>query len=241
LLNNLNITEFFKDTIIPPICSVCGKICTEILCHDCNSRIKFLDETVCQHCGRPLVDKNNLGIRICLLCKNENYNFYKLRSFSLYKEPIVNLIQKFKYKKYYFLSKLLAGFLKKGYERFFSSEKIEYLDTVPNYTATGQYDKYHKSHMQILAEDLSKIIGIPFLNNIIKIRDTSKQQKLDYHQRKINLKDAFKLRNCLISYGKNLLLIDDVWTTGSTLNEISSILKKSKANKIFLLTLARGA
>jgi len=95
--------------------------------------------------------------------------------------------------------------------------------------------------MQILAEDLSKITRIPFLNNIIKIRDTLKQQKLDYYRRKINLTDAFKVRNCLFSYDKNILLIDDVWTTGSTLNEISSILKKSKANKIYLLTLARGA
>ena len=241
MLNNLNITEFLKDAIIPPICSVCGKICAEFLCQDCNSRIKFIDETVCRYCGRLLVDKNNLGIKICTLCKNENYSFYRLRSFSLYKEPIVNLIQKFKYKKYYFLSKLLAGFLKKAYERHFSSEKIDYIDTVPNYIADGQYGKYYKNHMQILAEDLSKIIRIPFLNNIIKIRDTSKQQKLDYYLRKINLDNAFKVRNCLLSYGKNLLLIDDVWTTGSTLNEISSILKKSKANKIYLLTLARGA
>ena len=241
MLNNLNITEFLKDTIIPPICSVCGKICAEFLCQDCNSRIKFLDETVCQYCGRLITFKNNPGIKICTLCKNENYSFYRLRSFSLYKEPIVNLIQKFKYKKYYFLSKLLAGFLKKAYEKHFSSEKIDYIDTVPNYAADWQCRKYYKSHMQILAEDLSKIIRIPFLNNIIKIRDTSKQQKLDYYLRKINLNDAFKVRNCLLSYDKNLLLIDDVWTTGSTLNEISSILKKSKANKIYLLTLARGA
>lgn len=241
MLNNLNITEFLKDTIIPPICSVCGKICAEFLCQDCNSRIKFLDETVCQYCGRLITSKNNLGIKICTLCKNENYSFYRLRSFSLYKEPIVNLIQKFKYKKYYFLSKLLAGFLKKAYEKHFSSEKIDYIDTVPNYTVDGQCSKYYKSHMQILAEDLSKIIRIPFLDNIIKIRDTSKQQKLDYYLRKINLADAFKVRDCLLSYDKNLLLIDDVWTTGSTLNEISSILKKAKANKIYLLTLARGA
>jgi ComF family protein len=241
LLNNLNITEFLKDAIIPPICSVCGKICAEFLCQDCKSRIKFLNETVCQYCGRLLIDKNNLGIKICTLCKNENYNFYRLRSFSLYKEPIVSLIQKFKYKKYYFLSKLLAEFLKKAYEKHFSSEKIDYIDTVPNYTADGQYGQYYKNHMQILAEDLSKIIRIPFLNNIVKIRDTSKQQKLDYYQRKINLNDAFKVRNCLLSFDKNLLLIDDVWTTGSTLNEISSILKKSKANKIYLLTVARGA
>ena len=241
MLNNLNITEFLKDTIIPPICSVCGKICAEFLCQDCNSRIKFLDETVCRYCGKLFIDKNNLGIKICTLCKNENYSFYRLRSFSLYKEPIVNLIQKFKYKKYYFLSKLLAGFLKKAYEKHFNSEKIDYIDTVPNYAADRQCSKYCKSHMQILAEDLSKIIRIPFLDNIIKIRDTSKQQKLDYYLRKINLNDAFKVRNCLLSYGKNVLLIDDVWTTGSTLNEISSILKKSKANKIYLLTLARGA
>jgi ComF family protein len=241
LLNNLNITEFLKDIIFPPICPVCGRICAESLCQDCSSRIKFLDENVCQQCGRLFTFKNNQDMRVCTLCKNENYSFYRLRSFSLYKGPIVNLIQKFKYKRYYSLSKLLAGFLKKAYEKYFKNEKIDYIDTVPNYYDGRQYNKYYGSHMQVLAEDFSKIIGIPFLNNIIRTRDTSKQQKLDYHMRKMNLKDAFKTRNCLFSYDKNLLLIDDVWTTGSTLNEISSILKKSKANKIYLLTLARGA
>lgn len=154
---------------------------------------------------------------------------------------MVSLIQKFKYKKYYFLSKLLAGFLKKAYEKHYGDERIDYIDTVPNFIAGGRYNGCSNSHMQILAEDLSGIIGIPFSNNVLKIRDTSRQQKLDYHQRRANLIDAFKIRNCLLSYNKNFLLIDDVWTTGSTLNEISSILKKSKADKIYLLTLARGA
>ncbi|MCL5069897.1 MAG: hypothetical protein M1308_03250 [Actinobacteria bacterium] len=139
------------------------------------------------------------------------------------------------------MGKLLAEFLKKAYEKHFSGEKIDFIDTVPNYAVGGQYSQYYKSHMQILAEELSKIIRIPFLNNIIKIRNTSKQQKLDYYLRKNNLNNAFKVRNCLLLCDKNILLIDDVWTTGSTLNEISSILKKSKANKIYLLTLARGA
>ena len=94
--------------------------------------------------------------------------------------------------------------------------------------------------MQVIAARLSNVLNIPFINNIIKIKKTSRQQKLNLFQRKSNLKEAFKVRDNLLVYGKNILLIDDVWTTGATLNEISSVLKKSGANKIYLLTIARG-
>ncbi len=77
------------------------------------------------------------------------------------------------------------------------------------------------------------------MDNMRRIRQTLKQRELDYFQRKSNIEEAFKVKDCLGISGKSLLLIDDVWTTGSTLSEVSRILKNSGALKVYLLTLAR--
>ena len=122
----------------------------------------------------------------------------------------------------------MAAFLKQTYIRNYRLEKIDYMDTVPG------------EHMESLCKSLSKLIRIPFADNILKIREILKQQGLDSVQRRSNIREAFKVKNCLQVQGKNLMLVDDVWTTGSTLNEIAGVLKRAGAEKIYLLTLARG-
>lgn len=165
---------------------------------------------------------------MCSFCKNEDFNFYRHRSFTIYEGEIKKIIKKYKYKKIYDLKEVIAGFLEKAYFRNYKYEKIDYMDTVPG------------EHMEMLCRSLSGLIKIPFAGNILSIKKIIKQQGLDYMQRKINIKEAFKVKNCMLSYGKNILLVDDVWTTGSTLVEISGILKRAGADRIYLLTIARG-
>ena len=129
---------------------------------------------------------------------------------------------------------MICRFLRDAYVAYYSDEKIDYVDTVPVF-GSNVYD-----HMKVVAVKLSMMLNIPFADNLLKTRRTDRQQELDKTSRKINLRDAFKVKNCLKIKDKNIMLIDDVWTTGSTLNEISMILKKSNADKIYLLTLARA-
>ncbi|MHB1348041.1 MAG: ComF family protein, partial [Candidatus Humimicrobiaceae bacterium] len=75
--------------------------------------------------------------------------------------------------------------------------------------------------------------------NILKIKKTSKQQNLGEYERKVNLEGVFKAADMLRVYKKNILLVDDVWTTGNTLNQITKALKNCGAQKIYLLTIAR--
>jgi len=260
----LNLFELVKDILLPPLCVVCGKINPDYLCSECDLKIKIFGGAVCDRCGKPLnMDESgefNHGFKFCSLCNNENYYFYKARSYCIYEGAAAKIIHKYKYKGYEYISKILAQFLEKAYKNYYSNEEIDFIDTVPDYSGTYHSLRYFSvnryqsdtsisgsmirnnaagNHMQTLALLFSKFTGIPFSNNIIKIKETPKQQKLDRNSRKVNLYEAFKVKNCFLVYGKNFLIIDDVWTTGSTLNEISSILKKSGANKIFLLTLAR--
>jgi ComF family protein len=253
---NFNISGFLKDIILPPVCVLCGRLSQSPLCGSCNCRISFLGSNVCSRCGKPLddlppvtgkkfcaFDKKLTSVNICNLCKIEEYHFYAARSFSLYKGTIAELISLFKYRKYYYLDATLAGFLKHAYEVYYKNEKIDYIDTVPDYnmTAKSAASCHELNHMQVLAHSFAQKTKLQFADNILKIRKTQRQQLLGRDQRITNLEGVFKVRDCLKAAGKNILLVDDVFTTGSTLNEISVTLKNAGAKRIYLLTLARGA
>ena len=137
------------------------------------------------------------------------------------------IIRKFKYKKVYELKDILTRFLSDLYCKYFSEKDINYIDTVPG------------EHTDLLAGCFSKKHGIPFLANIVRTRNTERQGGLGLAERKVNVLDCFKLRNCLSYIKKTVLVIDDVWTTGSTLKEICRVIKSGGAKEIYLLTLAR--
>lgn len=224
---NRNLIDIFKDIIVPPLCVVCGKIGPELLCRKCISKIKEIGDKICKYCGRPLsrISPDDKG---CNFCGNEDFNFYKHRSFTTYKGEIKRIVRKYKYNRIYDLKEVITLFLKQTYVRNYENEKIDYINTVPG------------EHMELLCRSLSKLIKIPFADNILRVKKVIKQQGLDFMQRKTNIKEAFKVKNCLLCSGKNLLLVDDVWTTGSTLGEIAGVLKRAGADRIYLLTLARG-
>jgi len=185
--------------------------------------------------------KNMAG---CPVCRESQYSFFRLRSFGLYSGILKKLIIKFKYRKIYTLAPVLTGFLKKAYMENYSSEKIDYVDTVPDFTdpraLPAGFAHQTDNHMQILVKMFSKETGILYGDNIIKIKKTLKQHNLGLYERKVNLEGVFKAASSLKADNKNILLIDDVWTTGNTLNGISQALKKCGAKNIYLLTIARA-
>jgi len=229
-----SITDFLKDLTIPPMCAVCGKISSDYLCRQCSAEIISLRNIQsCRYCGKPLsghsYDNDGRKDSICSFCRDKEYDFTAHRSFALYAGNMKKIIKKFKYKKIYELKDMLVEFISGVYRENFSDQHIDYVDTVPG------------KHTEILTESFTKRHGIPFKQNIVKIRKTHRQGGLGLKERKINILNCFKLKDCLAYRDKNILIIDDVWTSGSTLMEICRILRSGGPRKIFLLTLARGA
>lgn len=238
------------------------------LCASCKEKINKINGLICNNCGLPILEKNDSSailkdrnkedddkinnVYLCSYCKNMNFNFYKLRSYGIYEGVLKRVITLFKYDKIYSLADDCVGFFKQAFDEYYYNEKIDFIETVPDYLEENEpsnsyqcniifYNNFSEAnHMQIIAYKLSNLTRIPYSNSILKVLKTCKQQKLNKSERIINLVNAFKVRNPFIFHNKNILLIDDVWTTGSTLCEISKVLKYNGANKIYLLTLARG-
>jgi ComF family protein len=108
---------------------------------------------------------------------------------------------------------------------------------VPLYTKRQKKRGYNQS--ELLSNELSKLIGISVShNNLIRIKDTITQTNLSFKERQKNLESAFEIKDKKEVKDKNILLIDDVLTTGATADNCAKILKKAKAKGVYVLTFA---
>ena len=185
---------------------------------------------ICEHCGRKTIQNETY----CLSCKENFINIDKARSSFCYEKPISFLIQKYKYSGKKYLADLFAHYL------FITLTEnmltADYIVFVPMTEKSLKQRGFN--HGQLLAEKLSEKTGIPCLDIIKKIKETPRQAKLTRGERLKNLKGCFRLTKRKIISGKNVLIVDDVLTTGSTSETIAKILKKANAKTVNLLTIA---
>lgn len=216
-------------------CMNCGKEIFDnysfCLCENCLKKIEMINSPICKICGES-VDQN----LYCEACYNKNYKFDKNISLCYYNDISANIIKQFKYanKKYYakYISKLLFNNIK-------LQNEINYITFVPatdkNYRERG----YNQS--EELAKEFSKLTDIPVLKLLGKNEGYKNQASLNQRDRVENLKNAFFVveGNKNLIKGKNILIIDDVFTTGTTLSRCAEILKKYKPNLVITLTFAK--
>lgn len=203
------------------------------MCENCYNTFPFIKTNFCNRCGLKF-EKDGGGI--CLNCKANNFNFDLARSVAHFDDRVANVIHKFKYARYKFLAEPLSYLL---YDTLLIQNwKIDLICYVPLFEAREKERGYNQSRE--LALNLSKLTDIKICHDIIRIRNTPTQTQLSRSKRQENVKDCFKLANPKQFNNLNILLIDDVFTSGSTTDEISKILKKAKANKVYVLTLAHA-
>lgn len=203
------------------------------MCEDCYNSLPFINNHHCNRCGLQF-EKDGSGI--CLNCKSTNFYFETARSPLTFDKAVVPLIHKFKYSRHKYLAEPLSYLM---HDKLLVQDwKIDLICYVPLYLKREQARGYNQSYE--LANQLSKLTQIPVFNDIVRLRDTPTQTQLSRKERQENVKGCFKVNNRKSINGLNILLIDDVFTSGSTSNEISKELKNCGANKIYILTIAHA-
>ena len=169
---------------------------------------------------------------------SKKYYFDKALSIFKYNKDIATVIHLFKFRNKFILSEFLASFLLEKINEF--NDKIDYIAPVPIHKKKLQIRGYNQT--VLLTNEFVKHGYTNIINDLlIKSVQTKAQSELNYSDRVKNLTKSFILNSKYIDTikGKNILIIDDVFTTGSTANECAKILKRFKANKVFVLTLAK--
>jgi competence protein ComFC len=229
-------------SIFLPTCKGCGNHLVfedeDILCEDCREKIaniRYHDSwlNTCQHCGRTLDHQYER----CGECILQSPPYRKHRSYSRYQDLLRHLILIYKYRG---IEKLKCLFVDYYIELFAEkiNEDFDYIVPVP--PDRGRKRKREFNPILEIAKILSRRLEIPLSSgNLIKIKQTLPQAGLTRAQRITNLDGAFKLKHPGKIKGKKLLLIDDVYTTGTTINKCAQLLIKQKAD-VVALTLARS-
>ena len=233
-----HIFDYILDTLFPPHikCIFCGAEISEKNEYDCCQRclktLPKIKDNYCQKCGAQECDD---FVGVCMSCKKSNFNFESARSVFKYCDNVSKTILQLKFGSGKYLIKPLSNFM---------SEYLKTLDWEYDFICfVPMHENGLKKRKFNQAEELAKFIGKnvnkPVINIFSKTKDTKNQAQLNSAQRKTNLKDAFKLnmKNCA---NKSFVIIDDVFTTGSTTNELAKLLKEKSAKNVYVLTLAHS-
>ena len=199
----------------------------------------FPNNIKCINCGKEIerekVFCKNCENKIKIINSREKINNLNIYSPFKYCDIIKNLILNFKYNNKKYLAYLLAKLLVKNY----NFKNIDFITFIPLNKNKLKIRGFNQA--KLLAKEISKITKIPLLSTLEKIVDTPSQTTKNYLERQENIKDSFIVKEESLPQikDKNLLIIDDVCTTGATLLEASHVLHQSGATTLSALTLAK--
>lgn len=201
-------------------------------CEQCLTSLPFITKS-CEKCGGQITESNT---GVCLSCKSSNYCFDSGRSVFVYSGRVVSLIHRLKYGSMAYIGKQLGNYLCEKFAEW--GIKPDYITSVPLHVKRLKQRKFNQS--KIMAEVISEKFEIPYCDFCDKIVDNQRQAELKFQERRENVRGVYALKHECIDFVKNksILLIDDVFTTGSTTNEVASVLKNAGADKVFVLTVA---
>ncbi len=235
------ILERFIDFLFPKTCVYCMKFIlsegtSNYLCEECYQKIKFIESPICQICGLP-VKPHKIYCDRCTKGKQKIY-YNVLRGILLFEEPIKECIHKLKYKGKDYIGKFLSEFFIQYLQNNSYLLDIDLIVPVPIHWTRKIQRGFNQS--ELLSEPVAKKFKIKYDNrNLFRRKRTKPQVKLNKEERLINISEAFAVRDPDFFSGKSVLIIDDVSTTGETINQCAKVLRQSGAKNIFGLTLAR--
>ncbi len=218
-------------------CNNCGRenfggesVGEKLFCPDCFAHLPFNRGNICAHCGRSAVD----SVDICNDCAGVEWEFEVARSIFSYSPPVDGLIRDLKYKNKRYLAEVFGVFLAEGFYKYFAGADV--ITFAPMTKKSLKTRKFNQA--QLLAAYLSHNVGVPCEDLLEKTVHTERQARLGRNDRLVNLKGTMRVRKDRSVFGKTVLFVDDVLTTGATAQTAAAALKKAGAEWVFVLTVA---
>jgi len=229
------------DVFYPRRCAGCGGVpggSGMHLCWDCLADSIYVKDPFCACCGDPVAGAVFHEFE-CSWCRRTHPEFALARSAVRYRGTIKNVLAAFKYGKQCNLAVDLGGLLVGCVQAYYSDIAFDGVAYVPLHPRKGRERSFNQA--RLLATDVARRLGLPILHRCLKrVRFTSTQTRLNAEERKQNVKGAFVAAMPEWTSGRRILLIDDVMTTGATVNEVARVLMQSGALSVHVATVARG-
>jgi ComF family protein len=232
----------FLDIIFPPRCHVCRCFLAEPtdihLCDSCREKVIIVRSPLCTICGVPFATENGID-HTCGHCLTTRRPFAGARAAARFEGPLQELIHRFKYGNKIHLSRPLGLLTATVLGDFHPAVSADCIVPVPLHRRRLRERGFNQS--QLIGRILAKSWEIPLsVHNLRRIRWTTPQTGLSAAERERNIRGAFAVVKPDRLEGKRLLLVDDVYTTGSTVTECAKTLRQSGAKEVYVVTVARS-
>lgn len=227
------------DIIYPRIdCVSCSRLLTKDaihgLCRSCSDFMPYIREPKCSICGKPLEGTEE---GLCPDCLRYSHHFDQALSVFELSITVQELIYRYKYGREFGLSRTLAHFMLQALKA--SKWELDMILPVPLHKNRLKHRGFNQA--ALLADYISYHSKIASMYKVlVRNTDTKTQTGLNRIQRAENLKNVFTVTNPDMVKNKNILLVDDVYTTGATADSCSLALKEAGASRIYVLTVATG-
>lgn len=205
------------------------------ICNSCKARIKYIEQPRCMRCGKPLANSEQ---EYCRDCGKKNFAYDQGQSLWLHQKEVARGIYQFKFHNKRIYAKIFAGEWTTRYDTQLRRWQVQEIIPIPLHPSKRRQRGYNQAGL--LAEELGRQTGL-LVNQkaVFRIRKTRPQKELDGFERVQNLKDAFGVSKSW-KPKKSVLLVDDIYTTGNTINRVAKLLKKAGAEKVYFLTISIG-
>jgi ComF family protein len=230
------------DAFYPRVCVYCesgGEGQGPFLCAPCRDSIVLIADPCCHRCGFPADISYDYPHKEfeCGLCRKGSFAFDRARSLGIYDSALKQLIHHFKYRKQPGAMKEIEPLIKAHFPR--PGESYEGFHVVPVPLHANKLLERGFDQSYLIAQSVAKQARLPFCDNLLtRIKPTESQTRKKKHERLENMRGAFRPAPAV--EGKDILLVDDVFTTGSTVNEAAKVFKKAGAGRVYVFTLARA-
>lgn len=219
----MKIINYLFWLLFPNRCPCCNKLIAreEKICVDCNKKIERI-KSLCVICG---CEKNECE------CDKRVFRFRKAAAPFKYGEYSKLAVYNFKFNGNIEIAEFLSDNMYNSICKYFTDIKFDCVECVPMHFFKKITNGYNQS--EILAKKLARKLNVPYTKNLVKIKNNNAQHKTKREKRVLNVKDVFY---CKTFSAKNVLLVDDIKTTGATLNECAKQLMLAGAENVYCIT-----
>ncbi len=230
------------ELLFPKRCPICGEIVLpkgKLFHAACLKKASFIREPFCINCGREIEEE---GGELCRTCKSSKFAFDSGRCTFNYRGETAKAIHVLKNFGTCEYAEFFAYAAVYRHRLFLDRIKPEAIVPVPLHKKKLRKRGFNQA--ELIAEGITAITGIPTVNLLKKTVNTKDQKSLDREHRKRNLSGAFDVSDALKKselLPESVLIVDDIFTTGSTINACAAVLKKYGIKKVYFICAAAGA
>lgn len=223
--------------IFPRRCPGCDEVVSygAYVCPSCKKWFAVIGDSYCLKCGKPLHD---IGQQYCKDCEQKAHRFAEGRATFVYKGPIIKSLYRFKYAKRREYAQFYGMATEKKLGKYIASLHADLLVPVPLHAKRMRKRGYNQA--EVFARSLSHVCHVPVCTTAVRrVKNTVPQKLLDEQGRQKNLKKAFKIGQNVVK-SKVIIVIDDIYTTGSTIDAVAEVLYQAGAKAVYFITIAVG-